>query len=416
MLGRPALALLSVAAFVAIPGATAAPPATSACGSTIVTTSFSPVPVSIDLTTGRDDSTGTPIAHTQPDDTWTTFLPAAGPAYSVDPNTAWAPPGNAAWVNSRTTRASNGTRTTTFRTTFTLAPEVTERVLNLEYAADNGVLFYLNNHLIGGFDPPDTSSNATLYTAFHQVRPLAWSGAFFQNGQNVLDAVVSDYGVATGLLVRGAFSGCDLRGADPTVCVDVDPTTQRVLAYSPAPVDLGTGEDGYVRHSIGAVDPDWRTVTTTGLADTDSVEKDPAWFAGSHTNWINSTADRHTGHGGIDVDLEVADGTPQLSLVADPGTPGSTRTYRFTFTLPSDLRYGGVEFQYGADNDVVLTLNNTLIGAAADAFRAPHEVSLAKAPLVPGTNVLEAKVTDYGVVTGFLAEGGIFACRGRAAS
>lgn len=454
MLGKTTLAALSIAAFVAVPagGAHAATAVPGPCDPTTLSTRLVG-PVSIDVGTG--ETNGTRHAYTTQDDTWTTALPTPGPAYSVEPHASWVAPAGANWINSSTTNASHGgsvvigvgdgvldtgsldrvvgsglgpvvddavaslagpvgtvsagTTTTTFRTTFTLPPEVVNRSLNIEYAADNGVTFLLNGHPIGGFNPPVTASIATQQSAFNQYRPLV-ATAWFQDGLNVLDAVVSDYGVATGVIVRGAVHGCAVRGLDPTTCVTVDPRGS-ALTYSPVPIDIGTGEDNYVPHAIGAQDPDWRYVTATGSTPTYSVTPNPAWFTSQHANWVNSSADTSTGNDAVGVGVGIGDGGPQVSVVANPPTSGLTRVYRYTFTLPSDFSYGGLQFQYGGDNDVVFRLNTVAVGTAANAFYAPHQVSLPSAPLVPGVNVLEATVTDYGVATGLFVEGGVFACR-----
>ena len=451
MLGRPVLAALTIAAFVAIPvpGASAVP-GPNACST--VATSLQPIgPIAIDVGTGVTG--GLRHSYTAQDDTWRTALPTPGPAYSVEPHGSWVPPTGANWINSSTTNASHGgsidvdlpaldalapgvidggavddtvavagatvgtvgvgTSTTTFRTTFTLPPEVVARHLDIAYAADNGVTFLLNGTPIGGFDPPASASITTQHSAFNQMRPLVYSGPF-HDGLNVLDAVVSDHGVATGVIVRGAVRGCAVRGLDPTTCVTVG-KDGRPVTYSPAPVDIGTGEDGGTPHTIGAPDPEWRYVTGTGTTDTYSVPDD-AWFSSPNANWVNSSPDRRSGYGGIGASATIGEAGPEITIDADPTGVGSTRVYRFTFTLPSDFVYGGLRFQYGGDNDVAFTLNGAPVAAATHAFTAPHQVSLPSAPLVVGTNVLEATVTDHGVITGMFVEGGVFACRNRSVS
>lgn len=365
-------------------------------------------PVYYDLGTGEQNGVPDPIPAA--DSKWDTVLPTAGDAYSITPHPAWTTVPDANWINSRTTRASSGTPpqfnttvtlpegtvvnvsagnvTTAFSTTFTLVPEVVNRVLNAEFAADNGARFYLNGNLIGGFDPPASASNATQLTAFQQLHTLTYAGPFLQDGLNTFTAVVSDRGVATGLLVRGGVEGCAVRSRVATTCVDYKPggTTGAgtVYTYSPAPVDLGTGEQGYVPDPIGSVDTKWRT-GPLGTGNAFSVSPYAGWLTPNTSNWISVSPTR-------------------------TATPGAY-TYRLDFALPLDLAYGGVEFQYAADNDVTFTLNGTPIASATNAFGSWRTVSLASAPLVPGTNTLMATVTENGVVTGLVVEGGAFACR-----
>lgn len=371
-------------------------------------------PVFYDLGTGEQGGVPDPIPSA--DTRWNTVLPTAGDAYSITPHTAWTTVSDANWINSRTTYASSGTPatynttltlpeggtvsvtagniTTAYSTTFTLVPEVVNRVLNAEFAADNGARFYLNGHFIGGFDPAASASNATQLTAFQQLHPLTYAGPWLQDGLNTFTAVVSDRGVATGLLVRGGVDGCAIRGVTPTTCVDYRPgggTTGgggSVVTYSPMPIDLGTGEQGYVPDPIGSVDTKWRTgLLGTGDAYSVAPYGTNVWYDDSTIgNWISVAKDRRPGPG--------------------------VYTYRLDFMAPSDLSYGGLLFQFAADNDVTFTLNGTPVGVAAvNAFSTLHTVSVPSAPLVPNMNTLIATVTDHGVVSGLYLEGGAYACR-----
>ena len=368
-------------------------------------------PVFYDLGTGEQGGVPDPIPAA--DSRWDTVLPAAGDAYSITPHPAWTTVPDANWINRTTTYASSGTPSTVlatvtlpegttvtvqagdvvtaYSTTFTLVPEVVNRVLNAEFAADNGVRFYLNGNYIGGYDPLGNALNSVQLAAFQQLHPLTYAGPLLQNGLNRLTAVVADRGVATGLLVRGGVDGCAVRGRVPTTCVDYKPggTTGggSVVTYSPAPIDLGTGEQGYVPDPISSVDTKWRT-GLMGTGDAYSVAPyTPAWYSLSTTaNWISVATDRRPGPG--------------------------VYTYRLDFMVPNDIAYGGLLFQYAADNDVVFRLNTSPpLGGDVNAFGYLRTFSLPSAPLLPGLNTLWATVTDHGVVSGLLVEGGAYVCR-----
>jgi hypothetical protein len=385
---RLLLAAATVAAYVAsAPAASAAPILDTRCAVPAVVSAAPVGDVYVDVGTGEQNGVKDNIPD--PDTKWHVQPYAA--AYSVTPNAAWTTVPNANWINSRTTNASSGgtQASTTFRTQFWLTPEVVARTLNLEYAADNGVKFYLNGQLIGGYDPPTTAPVPQQLAAFTTLHPLAYAGLFFQDGVNNLDAVVTDYGVSTGLLVRGTFHGCLNRTKVPSTCVEV--TKAGVISYSPAPVDLGTGEQGYTPDAPGAVDTKWTsTLPTAGPAY--SVAPYAGWYddPGRTSNWINNSPDPYT------------NGVPL------------TRTYRMQFTAPT-YAYGGIDLAFAADNDVVIRLNGVVVGqttGSPGSFNQLHTVSLAGAPIHGGTNTLEATVTDYGVVTGLYVEGSAYVCPG----
>jgi hypothetical protein len=410
-----AAALLLAAA--PIPAASAAAPAIGRCSAATLAT----MPISeVSYDVGTGEQHGVRDAYTAPDGKWDVVAPTPGDAYSVAPNSAWVTVPDANWINSRTTNESSGgtvvsvdqtlpgvpavdggptqvsvglgTTQTTFRTQFTLDPHVVNRTLEIDYAADNGVRFLLNGTTIGGYDPLVTASNADQVAAFHQLHTLVFGGLAFQDGVNTLDAVVSDYGVATGLLVRGAVHGCAVRDLDPSTCVDVRRTDGSVIAYSPAPVDVSTGSTDGVPDPVPSTDGKWHT-GPLAAGSAVSVTPHSGWWSGStRANWVSVDQ----GYG--------------------PGTPGAY-VYSVSVDLGPDVAYGGIVLSYAADNAVAFRLNGTPIGgyAAGDvktAFNQPHTISLASAPLRPGVNTLEATVTDYGTATGLLVEGDVYVCRG----
>lgn len=366
--------------------------------------------VSEDLTSGLYD-TGGLIPHTQVDDTWT--VPAKTPvdAYSIAKHPAWLTPVASNWINARTTYASGGTAgpielgpveavlgpvgdtvtisppdagpllatKTTFRATFDIPRQSYLNRLELNYAADNGVTFLLNGVPIGGYDPPVADP-----TAFQQERSLVYAGPLLVEGTNVLDAAVTDYGVATGLLVRGGYRGCQVQWVEPGICLEIGDTS--VVAYAPAPIDLNTGGSNGSRDAIGTVDGKWRSVRTGVAQDAYSVTPYPGWFnALSTANWIHETRTPTTG--GI----------------------GRTYVYEVRFTVGSGATYSDLDLRWAADDTARFSINGTPIPTVG-SFRTLTPLHWV-GPLNAGTNVLRAEVVDSGLVaSGLLVEGGARVC------
>ena len=394
--------------------------------------------VNQDLGTGEQG--GVPDAIPSADSKWSVTAPTAGPAYSVTPHPAWTTVPNANWINTSTTYASHGssvigpidetlhgllgpvtvgpvevgpatvgpvvlapatvdpglstgsvtsglvTSTATFRTEFTLPSRFQQAVLNLEYAADNGVTFSLNGTPIGGYDTGSATS-----TAFNQLHTLAYAGPLLHSGTNVLDAVVTDYGVATGLLVRGGVTACELLLVGPGDCVSV--SSQRAVLYSPAPIDIGTGSNNGAPIAVGTHDPKW----FSGSQGAYRIATNGAWYSQSTTNgWINWQ------------------NTDWSSF------PYAPQTYTLTFTLPAGTTWIDLDLRFAADNGVTFTLNGVPIGSYSttgsdpSAFKQLHTIHVTDASsVVAGTNTLQAVVNDFGGYTGLLVEGGLSACQAR---
>ena len=378
------------------------------------------MPWSEDLGTGEDGGVKHAIGTTDPD--WVVH-PGNGPTYSITPNGAWVVHPNANWINSKPSSSSGGTggvevghtltvgepappisvtvgatilpKTTRFRTTFTLPNLAFKRSLSLTFAADNGVLFYLNGVPIGGYDPPLPANGIPDASAFTTLRTLAWAGAGFVNGVNNLDAVVTDYGVATGLIVIGSAEACQPGPVLGPICVEVNSTHTELVAYSPAPFDLGTGESGYVPFAPGTVDDQWTTVAPAA-GPAYSVATYPGWVGSTSSSWINRTP-------------------------SNTGALNGSRTYRVTFPLGSGATYRDIDLWYAADNGVLFFLNGVPIGGydppvpfngipVSAAFNQKHHLVWTGGGFVTGTNVLTAVVSDYGVASGLLVEGGSHAC------
>lgn len=372
--------------------------------------------VTEDLGTGEQGGVPDPIASA--DTKWDVFAPTAGDAYSIAPHPAWTTVPDANWINTSTTYASHGTSgpigpveatlqdalapvspiavgpvpggllasTATFRTEFTLPERFQQAVLNLQYAADNGVTFWLNGQVIGGYDTGSATS-----TAFNQLHTLVYAGPQLHSGTNVLDAVVTDYGVATGLLVSGSATACELLLVGPGTCVAV--SGERAVLYSPAPVDVGTGSHGYVQDPLHSQDSKWFYGTQGAF----SIPRNGAWYASGTNNWINWR----------DTD-------------ASSGFPYPTRTYTMTFTLPAGTTWVDLDLRYAADNGVLFKLNGVPIGSYSttgsdpSAFKQLHSIHVTDVTSVAvGTNTLEAIVSDFGGYTGLLVEGSLSACQAR---
>lgn len=380
-----------------------------------------------DLTTARSDSTGLAIPHTQVDDTWT--VPAKSPddAFSIARHTAWVPAAaNSNWINSRPDYQSTGTGVsggtpldeviaieagptdaatpaiavpeaavplpalpskTTFRATFTVPQQSYLNRLDLTYAADNGVTFYLNGYPIGGFDP-----TVADVTAFNQERPLAYTGHLLQEGVvNVLDAVVTDYGVATGLLVRGGLSGCLVRYAVAGTCLDVQ--DNGVYAYPPVRHDISTGSQNGVRDAYGAVDTKWRSVRFWTAPNAYSVKPYNGWFGNLTTaNWIHEWP--------------------------NPSTSGAVTTFKYEIDVPITAPVLSVQIagRFAADDSAVFRFVNGPVVATGGTWSTTAPLQWA-GTLSPGLHKLRADVTDSGLVaSGLLVMAEVRICYSRALS
>ena len=377
--------------------------------------------VTRDLTTARYNPAGGAIPHTNVDDTWT--VPAKSPddAYSIQKHPNWiAPAANSNWINSRPDFNSTGTggvsveddlaigellatdgavpavkiatplpvlpTRTTFRATFDVYEQSYANRLDLWYAADNGVTFYLNGTPIGGFDPAGADP-----TAFQQERPLAYAGPLIQDGTNVLDAVVTDYGVATGLLVRGGYSGCVVRYAVEGTCLDIQENA--VYATAPQRIDLNTGSQGGSRDAYGTVDSKWRSVRFWTAPDAYSVAPYNGWFNNLTTaNWIHEQPSAGT------------------------GSLGMTYAYEITFPVGVNLNTAEIDVDFAADDTARFYLNNTLIGAGGN-WGALTPFNWAGAFNPGTTNRLRVEVVDSGLVaSGLLVQGEARVCYNRAIS
>jgi hypothetical protein len=420
---RIAVGAVLLALAPAVP-ASAAP----AAGCAVTSNGVRLAPWSQDLGTGENGGVPDPIPSADAD--WTTVSPTAGPAYSITPNGAWVTSPNANWINSSTSSASGGsggvvvdvdvttpelsapiaelaaTRVsatlpivpakTTFRTTFDLPALSIARTLNLQFAADNGVTFTLNGVPIGGYDLPVPAGTLPPAAAFNTLHTLVWSGAGFVDGVNTLDATVTDYGVATGLIVLGSANACVPGVSLYQGCVSVSKDHLSFVSYSPAPHDLGTGEAGSTPFTPGTRDDDWTTsAPVPGPAF--AVATYPGWATSTSSSWINSQASATAG------------------LIP-------SRTYRVEFPMYDLAQYHDLDLWFAADNGVTFFLNGTTFiggydpavaaGAVPDvqAFRTKHHLVWNGAGFVAGTNVLTAVVSDYGVATGLLVEGGSHDC------
>lgn len=361
------------------------------------------MPWSADVRTAEDG--GSIIPYGQQDLDWW-VVPTDGPTYSVAPHPSWtATIPNANWINSTRTYDSNPatgtgglrdvldrvgvalpfvTTQTTFRTTFQVPANSFLAQLDLQYAADNGVTFFLNGVPIGGYDPVPTEPSA-----FQQVRTLTWAGTF-KDGANTLDAVVSDDGVATGLLVGGTATACAPGKVPPGTCVYATPTG--LVTFSPKPINLGTGETNHVPHAFTTPDDDWY-VHPAGT-DAYSVAPHPtAWVTSTTANWINIATTRASG-------------------------PPTTRTFAVQFTVPAGYTYADLDLRFAVDNTVELYLNAIALSNRIGfhlvpdqtAFNQFHPLLHVGQHFTAGTNTLYAVVRDYGGSTGLIVEGGARIC------
>lgn len=341
-----------------------------------------------DLTTGRDNGTGAVITAGQRDDTWR--VPANPPdnrAFSITKHAAWMTPVAGNWVNSRADYNSTGTggplaTRTTFRATFDVPRQSFLNRLDLMFAADNGATFFLNGVPIGGFDPVVAD-----VAAFQREHPLVYAGPLIREGRNVLEAQVTDYGVATGLLVRGGYQGCAVTWIEPGICVEIGDAA--VYTYAPRPIDLATGSDDGIPYAPGLIDDEWTTPTTLSGHVYAVAPYSTAWYGGSTTaSWVHVSDDVRTSSLG-------------------------TYRYRIEFTVGNGATYQDLDLRWAADNDVAFLLNGVPIGGGSGAvtsnFNTLHPLHW-NGVFVAGTNVLEAVVTDYGVASGLLVEGGARVC------
>lgn len=400
-------------------------------------------------------------AYGAADTKWDVVSPTAGPAYSVAPNSAWVDVPNHNWINVRTTNASSGgtsgtggtveldatlpaspadpivdppadpdpvvvgPTTATFRTRFVLPAQGFLERLNLEYAADNGVIFKLNGVQIGGYSPA-----AATHTAFDRLHSLVYTGPLLRAGSNTLDAIVTDYGVSTGLVVKGGYDGCAVKYVAPGLCISTSDSGITTWAARRIPLNTGSA-NGSTRDAYGSIDQKWREVSPNA-GDAFSVAPYPGWYDDSTvSNWIHATADPRTG-GGVGIgggsyeDLlairtsgsSSAAGSGLLDVVAGPVlSPPAQYRYRIQFSLPRGASYRDLDLKFAADNGVQFFLNGVPIGGLSSAgatdhtpFNQLHPLLWAGGGFGTGTNTLDAVVSDLGVASGLIVEGAARVC------
>ena len=127
------------------------------------------------------------------------------PAFIVAPNPAYATIPGTKWISLDATGASLvcegcGPQTTIYRTHFNLPATATNPGLTVNLFADNVGAVYVNGNLVGA--QPTGSCPGSCPLSNFQDPPTVFTDSdatHFQTGVNVLEFVVDDYGVATGL-------------------------------------------------------------------------------------------------------------------------------------------------------------------------------------------------------------------------
>lgn len=363
--------------------------------------------IETDLSTGSTN--GVRDAYGTVDSPWRVTAPKAGPAYSIAPSGAWPTLPGVNWIGPKKTAESGGGVTpqgpgpigptplpapTVYAASFQLPETSLLDRLTLTYAPDDGVVFKLNGVAIGG-SPVVTATVPT-------IKSFAYVGPLLKSGVNTLTAEVTDFGGTTGLLVLGKYEGCEVASLDPTACLST--TTDSVSTYVPKPVDVGTGEQGYVPDPIGSTDTKWFTAAPT-RGPAYSIDASYGWVTSTRSNWINDTPTQE-GNGG-----------DPPTLAASSSTYPTTRTFEIEFTLTPGATRRVLDISYAADNEVSFYLNNgtTPIGGfpagnTTDGFTSKRTLTWVNAGFVDGVNRLTAVVTDHGLVRGLLVEGGVYSC------
>lgn len=262
--------------------------------------------------------------------------------------------------------------------------------LDLEYAADNAVTFLLNGTPIGGI-PVATATTS----AFTQLHSLVYAGSLLHDGENRLDAVVTDHGVATGLLVRGSMTGCAVAWVEAGTCVSV--TQAGASATTARRIYVSTGANGASKTAVGVQDQHWVNLGPATGQPWTVAPYGPWYSASTGANWINATSTSWS--------------TPEAS-----GPLGTTATYGLDFMIPAGWQIQDLDVRFAADNAVTFTLNGPIVGGFGGlnqdplAFKVMHPLNYAGPLLHNGVNHLEATVRDFGVVTGLIVEGSVRVC------
>lgn len=351
-------------------------------------------PAEFDLTTGGDKIANVQDPYGAPDAQWTLVggpgtpagsaysIPALSPPWVQDPPYAnWISPWSAQTpggnILAPLSTAQNGFQPYVYKTTFPISEGSFDEVqLNLRFAADDTIDFYLNGVWIGGAGVFSQTIGFTTWHSLSVSDTLPGPGPFV-DGPNVLEAHVENYLVWTGFVAVGSV----VQSCDPCAFVQ----------------DLTTGITNGSTNGYGTNDDDWfmtmiDDVPTPSHPAPYSVSPYPGWLTPASGTWISPI------------------GSP--TGISNRTAPVGWYTYEMEIGLLCDMSeysYCALDFVYAADNNVEILLNgNSIAGPRINAFQTTAPVTIVDcADLVAGTNFLTARVYNSGAPTGFHLAGSL---------
>ncbi len=156
-------------------------------------------------------------------------------------------------------------------------------------------------------------------------------------------------------------------------------------------VDLSTGTSQIGSISVGTADPKWTLISVPANSN---LQPGVAYAINTPSPWV-------------------APPTPAQWIQPWSGTDAASSTggvfvYRMIVYIPQNPYYYdsiAITGSFGADDDVIITVNGNVIGSCTGCFGAMHPFNTAQpySYFQPGYNVIEATVSDTGSVYSGLA-------------
>lgn len=353
----------------------------------------------IDLTTGRDDSTGLPIPFGNPDDTWRA-VPTA-PALVLDPVAVFAP-GAPAWANLPPSRwlsenvGDTSQHSDCYEACFCLNGDYLNAELNISVLADNRVRVFLNNNGCGPNGTPLVVTPANGFTLPPTVFSVT-NHPSLKPGTNCIQVRVDNGSGPNGFSLVGQLTADRVQCCCDPQNVAIDLTTGK-LDQSGAPIQPGFNDDTW--EVIWAPKPG--PLPRPAVATIDPVNGQggiQSWLTIPPSRWISENI-----YGGANFNFPATE------------APGGSYYYEECFCLNAGFKNAALSGTFRTDDDAVMVLNNCFVvstpvctGTPPCSFNLPNATAFSvtnQACFHPGRNCLQIiSKQKFGSVTGMTLVG-----------